>query len=227
LQKQKSKQGQSREGERESADQNSDRAEGTDRRRTVSNMGSERFQTYVPMAKMKVMTPRQTLRIIFLPLVPRPAPTPPPPLPLLASDALLEDRGKEELPCCSGGRNAPPDGSMARAGSLHHLSAAGRKPPHVHARLPAASSCSPAPSSWVLGSPIWSQLAPLARRRRCGRGGGGNGEEDEVRVDEATDNEEGIEAATARSRQQQAKGKEGKGVDGRDGQGRRMRKEGW
>jgi hypothetical protein len=98
----------------------------------VSNMGSERFQTYVPMAKMKVMTPRQTLRIIFLPLVPRPAPTPPPPLPLLASDALLEDRGKEELPCCSGGRNAPPDGSMARAGSLHHLSAAGRKPPHVH-----------------------------------------------------------------------------------------------
>lgn len=111
----------------------------------MSNMGSERFQTYVPMAKMKVMTPRQTLRIIFLPLVPRPAPTPPPPLPLLASDALLEDRGKEELPCCSGGRNAPPDGSMARAGSLHHLSAAGRKPPHVHARLPTASSCSPAP----------------------------------------------------------------------------------
>jgi hypothetical protein len=67
----------------------------------------------VPMAKMKVMTPRQTLRIIFLPLVP-PLPRPAPPLPLLASEALLEDRGKEELPCCSCGRNAPPDGSMAQ-----------------------------------------------------------------------------------------------------------------
>ena len=71
-----------------------------------------RTTSYVPMAKMKVMTPRQTLRIIFLPLVP-PLPRPAPPLPLLASDVLLEDRGKEELPCCSCGRNAPPDGSMA------------------------------------------------------------------------------------------------------------------
>jgi hypothetical protein len=44
------------------------------------------------MAKMKVMTPRQTLRIILLPLVP--------PL-LLGSDRLLELRGM-----------AAPDGSM-------------------------------------------------------------------------------------------------------------------
>jgi hypothetical protein len=69
------------------------------------------------MAKMKVMTPRQTLRIILLPLVaplPRPAL---PPLPLLASDdreTLLELRGKEkELPCCGCGCRNAPDGSMA------------------------------------------------------------------------------------------------------------------
>jgi len=68
------------------------------------------------MAKMKVMTPRQTLRIILLPLVaplPRPAL---PPLALLASDdsdTLLELRGKEKEPTC-GCRNAP-DGSMAQA----------------------------------------------------------------------------------------------------------------
>lgn len=68
----------------------------------------------VPIAKMKVMTPRQTLRIIFLPLVP-----PPPPLPLLASDesdTLLEIRGKEEeLPCstCCCCWNAAVDGSIA------------------------------------------------------------------------------------------------------------------
>jgi len=72
------------------------------------------------MAKMKVMTPRQTLRTILLPLVaplPRPAL---PPLALLASDdsdTLLELRGKEKEPTCGCGcgcRNAP-DGSMAQA----------------------------------------------------------------------------------------------------------------
>uniref|UniRef100_A0A0A9FFG5 Uncharacterized protein n=1 Tax=Arundo donax TaxID=35708 RepID=A0A0A9FFG5_ARUDO len=65
------------------------------------------------MAKMKVMTPRQTLRIIFLPLV---APLPRP-LPLRASDdsdTLLELRGTEKGPC--GCRNAP-DGSMPQAGT--------------------------------------------------------------------------------------------------------------
>jgi hypothetical protein len=48
------------------------------------------------MAKMKVMTPRQTLRTILLPLVAPPLPrAPPPPLPVLTSDdsdTLLELR---------------------------------------------------------------------------------------------------------------------------------------
>ena len=101
------------------------------------------------MAKMKVMTPRQTLRIIFLPLVP---PLPRPALPVLASDVLLEDRGKEELPACSCGRNAPPDGSMAqeRAGSNHHT------PPAASIRF---ASLLPPSDSWgwaELSSPIWS-----------------------------------------------------------------------
>jgi len=63
------------------------------------------------MAKMKVMTPRQTLRIILLPLVaplPRPAL---PPLALLASDdsdTLLELRGKEKEPTCGCGGGTRP-----------------------------------------------------------------------------------------------------------------------
>lgn len=65
------------------------------------------------MAKMKVMTPRQTLRIILLPLVaPLPRAALPPPLPVLASDdsdTLLELRcgwccrnaADESMPACA------------------------------------------------------------------------------------------------------------------------------
>jgi hypothetical protein len=112
------------------------------------------------MAKMKVMTPRQTLRIILLPLVaplPRPAL---PPLALLASDdsdTLLELRGKEKEPTCGcGGRNAPDDGSMACL-------------PGAESDRPAAqASCS---SSESVNPPSGQQAGGEARRRRVRLGG--------------------------------------------------------